>query len=228
VSDRHGAPRPLTARELQQVIHAERAGMPFLLCRDADGAPLLSTLGSEAGFTVGRGSGNDLVIDWDPQVSRLHAELRRVADEWTVEDRELSRNGTFLNGERLRGSVRLRDGDVLKVGRTAITFRSPTDAASAMTTMTGSGLDDAHVSEAQHRVLVALCRPLLDRANPGSTPATNQEIATGLYLSVDAVKGHLRTLYQRFELADLPQNQKRMELAQRAIRSGIATERTRV
>ena len=35
-----------------------------------------------------------------------------------------------------------------------------------------------------------------------------------------AVKTHLRTLFQRFEIESLPQNEKRAELARRALESG--------
>ena len=65
------------------------------------------------------------------------------------------------------------------------------------------------LTDTQRRVLVALCRPYRDGGF--ETPATNQEIADELFLSVDAVKMHLRTLFGKFELGELPQNQKRVE-----------------
>lgn len=40
-------------------------------------------------------------------------------------------------------------------------------------------------------------------------------------LSVDAVKAHLRLLFGRFGLTDLPPNQKRLRLAQEALRRGL-------
>ena len=70
-------------------------------------------------------------------------------------------------------------------------------------------LDRASLSEAQRRVLVALCRPFKD-ATGYVTPATNQQIADELFLSVDAVKTHLRALFAKFGIEDLPQNQKRI------------------
>lgn len=42
-----------------------------------------------------------------------------------VVDDGLSRNGTFVNGERVLGQRRLEDGDQLEVGRTLLIFRSP-------------------------------------------------------------------------------------------------------
>ena len=46
-----------------------------------------------------------------------------------------------------------------------------------------------------------------------------------MHLSVDAVKGHLRVLYARFELDRLPQHEKRVRLAERALRDGLAQPR---
>lgn len=82
----------------------------------------------------------------------------------------------------------------------------------------------AGVSPAQKRVLVVLCRPFKDGA-AFATPAGNQEIAAELHLSVDAVKTHLRALFDKFELGDVPQNQKRVALVQRALQSGLVSPR---
>ena len=46
-----------------------------------------------------------------------------------------------------------------------------------------------------------------------------------MFLSVDAVKTHLRTLFQRFEIGDLPQNQKRARLVECAFQWGLVSER---
>ncbi len=39
-----------------------------------------------AKLTVGRNPSNDLPIDWDDTVSRLHAALERVGEGWRIED----------------------------------------------------------------------------------------------------------------------------------------------
>ena len=82
----------------------------------------------------------------------------------------------------------------------------------------------ASITETQRRILVALCRPF----GPGSefaTPATNKQIAEEVFLSVDAVKANLRVLFERFEVRDLPQNKKRIRLAELAVRSGVVSPR---
>lgn len=222
-------PSPLAAHaatpaELRERIEAERSGAPFLVLRDADGAQRLLVLDPAAGrVTIGRGAGSDLALAWDEEVSRLHAELERLGDEWTVVDDGLSRNGTFVNGRRISGRHRLRDGDVLRVGRTQIAFRVPEPADSSPTVAAGGGAEVPALSATQRAVLTALCRPYKDAEL--ATPATNQQIADELFLSVDAVKAHLRTLFGFFGVQHLPQNQKRSYLAMRALRDGVVTRR---
>uniref|UniRef100_UPI0032998714 LuxR C-terminal-related transcriptional regulator n=1 Tax=Salmonella enterica TaxID=28901 RepID=UPI0032998714 len=58
-----------------------------------------------------------------------------------------------------------------------------------------------------------------------ATTATNREIAAELHLTVDAVKAHMRNLFERFGVAELPQNRKRVRLAELALRSGVVTPR---
>lgn len=76
----------------------------------------------------------------------------------------------------------------------------------------------------QQRVLIALCRPYRD-GGTFATPATNQQIADEVFLSVDAVKTHLRALFGKFELNDLAQNQKRARLAECVFQLGLISQR---
>ena len=71
---------------------------------------------------------------------------------------------------------------------------------------------------------MALCRPFKDGAS-FATPATNAQIAEELTLSVDAIKTHLRALFEKFGVEDLPQNQKRVALVERALQSGLITDK---
>jgi hypothetical protein len=79
--------------------------------------------------------------------------------------------------------------------------------------------NDVRLTDTQLGILAALCRPIA-AGNSYATPATNQEIADEVFLSVDAVKGHLRTLYRKFGIEDLPHNQKRARLVELAIEGG--------
>jgi hypothetical protein len=214
----------LSPSELKQMLAVERAGEPFLAVRDSDGALHLLPLDADATeVTLGRREGMGLSIPWDVEVSGLHAELRRLGEEWTVADDGLSRNGTFLNGERVVGRQRLRPGDRLLVGRTIVAFCQHA-AESAETTVDSGTLPQLpSISETQHRILVALCRPY-SGGGQFPVPASNQQIAREVFLGIDAVKRHLRTLFGRFGLGELPQNQKRARLAELALRMGIVSQ----
>jgi len=211
--------------ELKARIEAERTGHPFLLYTDGDDNQLLFSF--EPGLTqasVGRRGSSDLVFDWDEQVSRLHAQFERVEEDWTVVDDGLSTNGTFVNGERLSGRRRLADGDTVRFGATTTTFRSPQVELQAGTRVASQIPTAVDLSTTQRRVLVALCRPYKE-GTAFASPATNQLIADELFLSVDAVKTHLRVLFAKFGIEQLPQNQKRIRLVERAFYSGLISER---
>jgi pSer/pThr/pTyr-binding forkhead associated (FHA) protein len=212
-----------TPAELRERIEAERRGRPFLVFRDGDGAQQLLDLTGLERLSVGRGAGNELSLPWDTEVSRLHAELEAIAGEWTVSDDGLSRNGTFVNGNRISGRTRLRDGDLLRVGQTSIAYRRPEAEDSMPTRVAGVHLALTDLPPTQRQVLITLARPY--RHNEFAVPATNQDIAGELHLSVDAVKSHLRTLFQRFGIEHLPQNQKRSRLVAEALQSGLISTR---
>ena len=79
------------------------------------------------------------------------------------------------------------------------------------------------LTPAQRRVLVELCRPLLDGSAPAA--AGNRAIAEALVVGVDGVKHRLGELYDRFGVEQLPQNEKRAALAAAAIRAGVVSRR---
>jgi hypothetical protein len=201
-------------------LDAERRGVPFLLYRDGGGSQVILALAGPV--TVGRRAERDVALPWDTEVSRLHAQLEPVGSDWIVVDDGLSRNGTFVNGDRVNGRRRLKDGDRIVFGETPVVFRAPADAEADSTAAIKLGGADVPLSESQRKVLVALCRPLKDSAY--AAPATNKAIADEIHLSVDAVKAHLRVLFERFGLDELPQNQKRARLAAVALVNGVVRQ----
>ncbi len=223
--DPASGPRAQTAPELKAQIEAEREGRPFLVYRDgADEQQILVIEEGTGELWVGRREAADIRLDFDEEVSGLHAQLEIVGEDCTVVDDGLSRNGSFVNGERVRGRKLLRDGDVLRFGRSLVLYRAPGAESGESTAISGDLLEAGGVSPAQKRVLIALCRPYKDGAS-FATPATNNQIGEELHLSVDAVKTHLRALFEKFGVGDLPQNQKRVALVERALQSGMVTER---
>jgi hypothetical protein len=210
--------------QLKERLAAERRGQPFLLYRDGHGAQRIVELNGGSGrISLGRSAGADVSLDWDSDASRAHAELQQIADVWTVIDDGLSRNGTYVNGERIQGRRRLADGDSLRCGNTLIRFSDPADTG-RVRTAAAVDAGPLQISQAQRRVLVALVRPFLN-GNPFATAASNPQIAGDLHLSIDAVKSHVRGLFQKFGVEDLPQNQKRARLAELALQRGEVTER---
>ncbi|MEU4213652.1 DUF1707 and FHA domain-containing protein [Streptomyces sp. NPDC026206] len=63
---------------------------------------------------IGRSPLSDLRFD-DGTVSRRHAELRYLDHQWRLSDLG-SRNGTFVNGVRIAGTVCVRPGDHVAFG----------------------------------------------------------------------------------------------------------------
>ncbi|HEV2981433.1 MAG TPA: adenylate/guanylate cyclase domain-containing protein [Solirubrobacteraceae bacterium] len=122
-----------------------RAGQ-FLLYADPSGAERLYGLARRSAVTIGRGDEVDLSLPWDSSVSSLHAEAVRLGAHWLIADEGISRNGTFVNDERVSGRRRLHHGDVIRVGETLLVFNDErayqrqtttiTDAAPRLATIT--------------------------------------------------------------------------------------------
>lgn len=78
-----------------------------------------------AGATIGR-EDCEIVLA-DPEVSRRHATIRAIDDALAIEDLG-STNGTFVNGERLTGVSRLKDGDLIKMANSSLRVEVQVDA----------------------------------------------------------------------------------------------------
>jgi pSer/pThr/pTyr-binding forkhead associated (FHA) protein len=217
----HAVPLALRSQsgaEVKARLDAERRGVAFLLYRDDDGRQHIVDLGpATRTVTIGRTAASDIPLPWDAEVSRAHAMLERLGDTWTLVDDGLSRNGTYVGGERVRGRRRLQDGDVLAVGNTLLAYADPSGRAALPTQPTRAGTPPL-LSPAQQRVLDALCRPCF--ARPLAAPASNREIAEELTLGMETIKTHLHALYELFGIGDVPQYRKRAELVRRALERG--------
>ena len=137
----------------------------------------------------------------------------------------MSKNGTFVNGERIHGRRRLGDDDRVRVGRTLLQYKVP-GLQPALRTLTDEAMAfSGEISSKRRRVLIALCRPRVV-ANKALT-ASNQDIADECDLpTLDAVKQQLTSLYRDFQIDDLPQREKRNQLAELAIHHGIVGSAT--
>ena len=93
---------PATAAELKARIEAERAGARLLVYRDEDGRRADLPPRRRAATQRRPELTNEIPLGWDVEASRVHSELVRVGEEWTIADDGLSRNGTYVNSQRRR------------------------------------------------------------------------------------------------------------------------------
>ena len=169
-------------------------------------------------LTIGRSDGNDIVLADDGQVSRVHAVLERLAGSWSVRDVS-SRNGTFVNGNRVSGEARLGAGDELRIGRTRIVVRgerTPDDSG-----VTEAQAPPPQLTPRERDVLIALFRPMTS-SEMFTEPASTRQIAQELWVSEAAVKQHLLRLYDKFGVGG-DGERRRTRLANEALRRGAIT-----
>jgi DNA-binding CsgD family transcriptional regulator len=172
----------------------------------------------EAGrLTLGADAANDLVLPADPTLSRLHAVLERYGAGWCVRDLD-SRNGTFVNGQRVWRERPLWAGDELRVGATRLVYRSDQPAGGKGTQ---ASEPPPELTRREREVLVVLCRTVLAGA-AFTEPASIREIADALVISEAAVKQHLGHLYDKFGIHGGGER-RRVRLANEALGRGAVT-----
>jgi pSer/pThr/pTyr-binding forkhead associated (FHA) protein len=172
----------------------------------------------EAGrLTLGADPANDLALPADPTLSRLHAVLERYEAGWCVRDLG-SRNGTFVNGQRVWRERPLHPGDELRVGATRLVYRGegPADGKS-----TQASEPPPELTRREREVLLVLCRTVLAGA-AFTEPASIREIADALVVTEAAVKQHLAHLYDKFGISGGGER-RRVRLANEALRRGAVT-----
>jgi len=89
---------------------------------------------------IGRADYNDLVFP-DESVSTTHAKLQRREGVWVLVDLD-SMNGTFVDGERIKGEAPLAPGANVRFGDVALVFE-PTDDAAGMAKGGGTRMIEA-------------------------------------------------------------------------------------
>lgn len=183
----------------------------------------LITLGGER-VTVGKSSANFVSLNHDSTVSRVHAVLENLGYAWSIRDVG-SRNGTYLNGEKISAERVLRSGDELRVGKSRLVFWEVKDTDET----TGGGEETVSVAPTQppprltpreHEVLVVLCRPLVS-GDPFPEAVSVRQMAQELFVTEAAIKQHLQNLYDKFAIP--PEGERRVRLANEAIRRGAVT-----
>ena len=167
--------------------------------------------------TIGQSDANDVPLSFDKTVSRVHAVLERVASRWYLRDLG-SRNGTFVNGERIWGERLIRAGDEIRLGSVRLVARvAGSEDGGEGTVAAESG---PRLTPREREVLVALCRPMIS-GEVFREPASIRQIAADLVVSEAAVKQHLSRLYDKFGVFE--REGRRAHLANEAIRRGAVS-----
>src|SRR3954464_2652123 len=209
-----------TPEEREERRVAVERGVPFVVFRDGDGRQHIHALDAGGAVTVGRRNEADISLPWDPEASRLHAELSFRGGEWTICDDGWSQNGTWGNGLRLAGRRRLADGDLVQIGRTVLGYHQPGVQGPGPTMVQGELSATPRFSDQQQRILRALCKPLFGDGH-GFNPASDLEVADATGIDVAVVTQELDLLASLFGLEDMPRPERRAEVALLAVRTGL-------
>jgi DNA-binding CsgD family transcriptional regulator len=169
--------------------------------------------------TVGKSASNLVSLEHDATVSRLHAVLENLGHAWSIRDLG-SRNGTYLNGEKISAERVLRSGDELRVGTSRLVFWEQADDTSTKDETISAGPAPPRLTPRELEVLVVLCRPLVSN-DPFPEPASVRRMARELFVTEAAVKQHLQNLYDKFAIPT--EGDRRVRLANEAIRRGAVT-----
>src|SRR5438034_812218 len=133
------APPPGAGDRLRHTVHGLEAYVPPSP-RAAAGGSLASFLVRSGGLAgqrlsvktpvvnIGRADYNDLVVP-DPSVSTSHAKLQRREGVWVLVDLD-STNGTFVDGEQVKGDAPLAPGATVRLGDVQLVFEPSDDALS--------------------------------------------------------------------------------------------------
>src|SRR5438552_1918265 len=133
------APAPGAGDRLRHTVHGLEAYVPPSP-RSAAGGSLASFLVRSGGLAgqrlsvktpvvnIGRADYNDLVVP-DPSVSTSHAKLQRREGVWVLVDLD-STNGTFVDGEQVKGDAPLAPGATVRLGDVQLVFEPSDDAPS--------------------------------------------------------------------------------------------------
>lgn len=202
--------RATTDREREVFRHAFSGELAVLTGRAPTGRLIVVRLAGPR-LWIGRRPTCEVHVE-DPAVSRLHARLDEVHEQWVLVDDGISTHGTTVNDHAVRRAP-LSSGDVVRVGVTYLRFWEPAARRLAATREFRAA---PTLSAAQHRVLLAL-----DELTRAGAPATNRAIAERLGLGAETVRTHLKAIAAHVGVAGLPPLHQRTALLAAARRRGL-------
>jgi hypothetical protein len=117
------APAPPPPAAPARSLTTEQQGNVIIGTLTADDGTMHPLL--EETSTIGRTPANTIVLR-DASVSGNHARVDRTAEGFVIEDAG-SRNGTYINSEKLSEKRTLADGDLIRLGKIILTFNLAAD-----------------------------------------------------------------------------------------------------
>jgi len=205
---------PIHGREAQ----GGKVGMPAVEVWGTRGREFVVSL-EEQSYVVGSDPDSTHITLEDPQVSRVHAALDSIGPVWFVRDLG-SRNGTFLNRDRVTGQRRLQHNDCVRIGQAELRYVDGDELVRPDTTPIDN--DCPPLTRMERAVLLELCRPILC-LDIIREAADVTDIASRLFIGRNAVQAHLTKMYDKFELAQHAGVNRRKLLAASAIQRGCVT-----
>jgi hypothetical protein len=193
----------------------------YLEVSKPSGRELIALAGQRV--TLGKLSTSQISLNQDPTVSRVHAVLENFGLAWSIRDLG-SRNGTYVNGEKITAERILRSGDELRLGNSRLIFWQATQTdkvpADDITESDECTRLRPRLTPRELDVLVALCRPLVSD-DPFAQPASIQQMARELFVTEAAIKQHLQNLYEKFGVPN--GGGRRIALANDVVRRGAVS-----
>ncbi|MFM9057901.1 MAG: ATP-binding protein [Planctomycetaceae bacterium] len=166
-------------------------------------------LAAQAGaVTIGRESGNVVQLD-DNEVSRRHAEIRRVGDGFVIGDLRSS-NGTFVNDRRI-DRAELAGGDRIRIGRSVLVYAATPadeDAARLVDVVSAAGDGSRIVRAMRDDDSIAMAAPeaaqgrWLTRARSNVQVMYRTALAVSHTLDIDELLGRVLELVFEWVAAD--------------------------
>ena len=133
-----------------------------------DTGKVLSILVPGRRYLAGRGPSCDLVLA-DPDVSREHVAFLRTSEGIQCLDLE-SKNGAFLDGERIQADCFLRDGNHVSIGGTVLRILDPEDRYLRQMEAADAAAKEAEIAQARVDLSLVTDPPTAESADGSGDP----------------------------------------------------------
>jgi pilus assembly protein CpaF len=195
---------------------SEQGNSPRIWVNESGQAPHSAAL-NEGRTLVGRGEHCDLRIE-DEAVSTDHLEITRRGSTLLATDLD-SRNGTLLNGARLEGTRRLRNGDVLLAGSVRLELAVPPQVRHDSTV--AAPRSSPELTPEERETASVLVQPYRAPDVRAGRPATRAELAAALHVSERTAQRRLDGLARKLGVPSDAGRERPRLIAERVLELGL-------